>query len=158
MVKNLSAVLETQIRSLGWEDSPGEGNGYPLQYSSLKNSMDRGAWWATVLRVAKGQIQLSNWHLHVYFHKHTYHIFHSFLWNLFIWFCLLVHKFEWMTKSYQCFSCLPQSNILTTRMLTKPNMSYASLKFLFSHYALSSRFYLFYFCINWAQTLYSIYF
>ena len=27
---------------------PGEGNGNPLQYSSLKNSMDRGAWWATV--------------------------------------------------------------------------------------------------------------
>ena len=29
--------------------SPGEGNGNnPLQYSCLKNSMDRGAWWATV--------------------------------------------------------------------------------------------------------------
>ena len=28
--------------------SPGEGNGYPLQYSGLENSMDRGAWWATV--------------------------------------------------------------------------------------------------------------
>ena len=28
--------------------SPGEGNGNPLQYSSLENSMDRGAWWATV--------------------------------------------------------------------------------------------------------------
>ena len=27
---------------------PGEGNGNPLQYSCLKNSMDRGAWWATV--------------------------------------------------------------------------------------------------------------
>ena len=26
--------------------SPGEGNGKPLQYSYLKNSMDRGAWWA----------------------------------------------------------------------------------------------------------------
>ena len=25
---------------------PGEGNGYPLQYSCLDNSMDRGAWWA----------------------------------------------------------------------------------------------------------------
>ena len=28
--------------------SPGEGNGNPLQYSSLGNPMDRGAWWATV--------------------------------------------------------------------------------------------------------------
>ena len=29
--------------------SPGEGNGYPLPYSCLENSMDRGAWWATVM-------------------------------------------------------------------------------------------------------------
>ena len=28
--------------------SPGEGRGYPLQYSGLKNSMDRGVWWATI--------------------------------------------------------------------------------------------------------------
>ena len=28
--------------------TPGEGNGYPLQYFCLKNSRDRGAWWATV--------------------------------------------------------------------------------------------------------------
>ena len=28
--------------------SPGEGNGYSLQYSCLENSMDRGAWWAAV--------------------------------------------------------------------------------------------------------------
>ena len=32
----------------GSERSPGEGNGNPLQYSCLGNSMDRGAWWATV--------------------------------------------------------------------------------------------------------------
>ena len=31
--------------------SPGGGNGSPLQYSCLENSMDRGAWWATVHRV-----------------------------------------------------------------------------------------------------------
>ena len=30
--------------------SPGEGNGYPLQYSCLENPMGRGAWWATVHR------------------------------------------------------------------------------------------------------------
>ena len=34
--------------------SPGEGNGNPLQYSCLENSMDRGNWWATVHRLAKG--------------------------------------------------------------------------------------------------------
>ena len=33
----------------------GEGNGNPLQYSCLENLMDRGAWWATVHRVAKSQ-------------------------------------------------------------------------------------------------------
>ena len=32
----------------GWERSPGEGNGNPLQYSCLENPMDRGVWQATV--------------------------------------------------------------------------------------------------------------
>ena len=40
--------------------SSGEGNGNPLQYSYLENSMDRGAWQATVNRIAKSQTQLSN--------------------------------------------------------------------------------------------------
>ena len=35
--------------------SPGEGNGNPLQYSCLENSMDRGAWQATVHGEAKSQ-------------------------------------------------------------------------------------------------------
>ena len=35
----------SSIPGLGW--FPGEGNGYPLHYSCLENSMDRGAWWAT---------------------------------------------------------------------------------------------------------------
>ena len=35
--------------------SPGEGNGNPLQYPCLENSMDRGAWWATVHEVTKSQ-------------------------------------------------------------------------------------------------------
>ena len=33
--------------------SPGEGNGYPLQYSGLENFMDRGAWWTIVHGVSK---------------------------------------------------------------------------------------------------------
>ena len=36
-----------------WGRSPGEGNGYPLQYSYLENSMDRGAWQAPVCGVTK---------------------------------------------------------------------------------------------------------
>ena len=38
--------------------SPGERNGYPLQYSYLENPTDRGAWWATVHRVAKNRTQM----------------------------------------------------------------------------------------------------
>ena len=39
--------------------SPGEGNGYPLQYSCLENFMDRGAWWATVHGIAESDGYLS---------------------------------------------------------------------------------------------------
>ena len=39
-----------------------EGNGNPLQYSCLENSMDRGAWQATVHRIAKSWTQLSDFH------------------------------------------------------------------------------------------------
>ena len=46
---------------LGWGRSPGEGNSNPLQYSCLENSMDRGAWWATVHRVSGSRTWLSNW-------------------------------------------------------------------------------------------------
>ena len=38
---------------LGSQRSPGEGNGIPVQYSCLRNSMDRGGWRSTVLWVAK---------------------------------------------------------------------------------------------------------
>ena len=40
--------------------SPGDGNGNPLQYSYLENSMDRGACWATVHGVSKSLTQLNN--------------------------------------------------------------------------------------------------
>ena len=80
MAKNPPLMLETWVRSLPWEDPlekgmathssilawripwteepgrlrfPGEGTGYPLQYSGLENSMDRGAWQAPVHEVAK---------------------------------------------------------------------------------------------------------
>ena len=40
--------------------SAGRGNGNPLQYSSVENPMDRGAWWATIHGVAKSWTQLSD--------------------------------------------------------------------------------------------------
>ena len=52
-IKRLPAMQETRVRSLGWEDPPGEGNSNPLQYSCLENPMDKEAWRATVHRVAK---------------------------------------------------------------------------------------------------------
>ena len=64
MVKNPLAMQEAQVRSLGWEDSPGEGNTNPLQYSCLENSTDRGAWQSTVHGVAKNQTGLSDQHFH----------------------------------------------------------------------------------------------
>ena len=60
MVKNLPAMRETWVLSPGGEDSPGEGNGNPLQYSCLGNPMDTGAWRATVHRVAQSRTGLSN--------------------------------------------------------------------------------------------------
>ena len=60
MVKNLPAIQETGFDP--WSGrSPGEGNsGYPLQYSCLENSMDRGTWWATVRGVTKSRTRLSD--------------------------------------------------------------------------------------------------
>ena len=40
LVKNLPAMLETWVRSLGWEDPLEKGKANPLQYSGLENSMD----------------------------------------------------------------------------------------------------------------------
>ena len=53
MVKNLLAMQETCVWSLGWENPPREGNGHPLQYSCLGKPMDRGAWWSIVHGVAE---------------------------------------------------------------------------------------------------------
>ena len=48
MVKSLPAGAEGMGLITGLGRSPGVGNGNPLQYSCLENSMDRGGWWATV--------------------------------------------------------------------------------------------------------------
>ena len=47
LVKNPPEMQETWSTH-GWEDSPGEGKGYPLQYSGLENSMDCAVHWVTV--------------------------------------------------------------------------------------------------------------
>ena len=62
MVKNPPAMQETSVQFLSWEEYPGEGNGYPLQYSCLENPIDRGAWQSTVHGVTKSRTQLSDFH------------------------------------------------------------------------------------------------
>ena len=53
MVKNLPANAGDVGLIPESGKSPGEGNGNPLQYSCLGNSMDRGAWWARVHEVSE---------------------------------------------------------------------------------------------------------
>ena len=60
LVKNLPAMWETWVWSLGW-GSPGEGNSYPLQYSGLENSID-----CIVHGVTKGRTRTSDFPF--YFH------------------------------------------------------------------------------------------
>ena len=59
-VKNLPAMWETQVGSLGREDPLEKGMATHLQYSCLENPRDRGAWQATVLGVAKSWTRLSD--------------------------------------------------------------------------------------------------
>ena len=72
VVKNLPAnagdVRDTgSLPGLG--RSPGEGHGNPLQFSCLQNPMVRGAWWATVHRVAQSWTRLKQQST-----QHTYNI------------------------------------------------------------------------------------
>ena len=56
VAKNLPADGGDVSSISGLGRSPGVENGNLPQYSCLKNSMDRGAWWAAVLGIAKSQI------------------------------------------------------------------------------------------------------
>ena len=83
--------------------SPGKGNGNPLQYSCLENSMDWGAWWATVHGVAKSPTWLSDF-------THSWLFYCMILWIqqtylLFFFFFLIFHipskrKWEFMQKYF----------------------------------------------------------
>ena len=80
MVKNLPDSAEDPGSNSGSGRSPGEGNGCPLQCSCLENSMDRGAWKATVHGVTESdrteQLTLSFF----YFANRTvFHLLMSFL-------------------------------------------------------------------------------
>ena len=63
MVKNLPANVGDPSdagSTCGSGRSSGVGNGNPLQYSWIENSVDRGVWWATVHGVTKSQTRLND--------------------------------------------------------------------------------------------------
>ena len=83
MLYNLSIITDWYINRTKWHHlkthpglgrSSGEGNGNPLKYSYLENSMDRGASWATIHGVAKSWTWLSEF---THFTKNTSWIFTS---------------------------------------------------------------------------------
>ena len=53
-------MWETWVSSLGWEDSLEKGTATHSSILAWRIPLDRGAWWATVYRVAKSQTQLSD--------------------------------------------------------------------------------------------------
>ena len=59
-IKNLPAMQETWVRSLGWEDPLEEGMTTHSRILAWRIPMDRGAWWATVHGVAKNWTHLSD--------------------------------------------------------------------------------------------------
>ena len=59
-VKNLPAMLETCVRSLGWEDPLEKGMATHSSLLAWRIPMDRGAWWATVHGVTKSWTRLSD--------------------------------------------------------------------------------------------------
>ena len=81
---------------LGSGRSPGEGNGYPLQYSCLENPMDRGAWRATVHGVPKSQTRLSDLYRYV-FTNICIHIF-GFTHKVYSY----INKYDMTYKQYNC--------------------------------------------------------
>ena len=99
--KNLSANAEDArdvglIPELG--RSSGVGNGSPLQYFYLENSMDRGAWQVTVHGVTKSQTQLGT-RMHTHTHIHTHKIFWEAdqAWNI------QNNLFTWLAIDAGCF-------------------------------------------------------
>ena len=82
MVKNLPVKAGDTGLIPGSGRYPGGGNGNPLQYSCLENSMDRGAWQAIVHGVTKSLTQLSNGaHMH---YKHLIFCYNQIMTSLII--------------------------------------------------------------------------
>ena len=91
VVKNLpvnARDIRGVVWSLGWEDPLAEGHGNPLQHSCLENPMDRGAWQATVHRVARSWTLLKRLSMHtrkLYLQNFMIYCFFFFFWWGKVW-------------------------------------------------------------------------
>ena len=100
VVKNLPANagdIKDVSSILGLGRSPGGGHGNPLRYSCQENSMDRGAWWAMVLRVTKSQTGLKLLRMHGCIHY--LHIFYTY------WLCISFY-IQSLSLSITCLDML----------------------------------------------------
>ena len=100
----MQKIQEMQVWSLGQEDPPGEGNGNPLQYSSLENPMDRGTWRATVHGVSKSRTRQRDWITTTFWIKVIRFFFFAFFFFIFGGFC---HTLKWNSQG---FTCVPHTN------------------------------------------------
>ena len=78
-------------KSPGWGRCPEGGNGNPLRFSCLQNSMDRGAWRAIIHRVAKSWTQLKQLSTHIHTHIHTHVYVYMYMYKSQKKFTLSVH-------------------------------------------------------------------
>ena len=99
-------MWETWVRFLGWEDSLEEG--MAIQYSCLENPIDRGAWWATFLRVTKSQAWVVTEQQHSVYYSHK--LPGNLEWCNFLFIAL--------TKHFHGISLTPLRSVVSKYLLT----------------------------------------
>ena len=108
---------------------PGEGNGYPLQYSCLENSIDRRAWWATIHRITKSLTRLKwlsthacagqNPHVTLFTNPRLfYHVFYSIIIKFLHWKMHLKQNIQIIRNPDITFSILRQSLVVENNQLS----------------------------------------
>ena len=98
MVKTVPAMWgNLQYRFNPWVGKiPEGGNGNPLQYSCLENSLDRGAWQAKVHEVAKSRTQMTEW-LTLSLSKHSKQSLETLFFTVHLTYSVKLEKIQWVT-------------------------------------------------------------